>query len=266
MAATGAALGSSCGFSTRISLRWVPEPPEETTDTIVLCVGNYFLDMRIDKASGQIEWAMAGTKFEENPNETPVKTFFTRELDSLNEIGIVDLGNFSRLPNGDDLETGEMPRADLPGAPMTTFEEVWRELPFREGPEGTKKGISWVLESDDSELDFGEGGEGEATLTKIFFGRIWGTFLAFKQVQTHTRQKGSDGTFSLKRTGAEVSTRREEWNSGWEEKYVIGPDGSGVPSMRTGFEGEGKGSWRIPGDTVNIDGKRFIVRAFEEIL
>jgi hypothetical protein len=189
---------------------------------------------------------------------------FTRELDSLNEIGMVDPANFSPLPNGDDLETGEMPRTDLPGAPMTAFEEVWRELPFREGPEGAKKGLSWILESDDKNINVSENGE-EVTVAKIFFGRIWGTYLAFQQVQTHSQQKDAEGNLSLKRTGAEVSARREEWSSGWEEKYVVGPDGATLPSMKNGFEGEGQGSWRVPGEKVVIQGKSFIVRAFEEI-
>jgi hypothetical protein len=71
MSATGAQLGSSCGFSTRLSLRWVPEIPEENTDTIVLSVGEWFVDLRMDKESGAIDWAMAGTRIEENPKEIP---------------------------------------------------------------------------------------------------------------------------------------------------------------------------------------------------
>lgn len=74
---TAADLGSTCGFTTRISLRWVPEPPEETTDTIVLAVGEYYLDLRVDKKSGGIDWAMAGTNIAENPNETPREYLFT---------------------------------------------------------------------------------------------------------------------------------------------------------------------------------------------
>lgn len=71
MSATGAQLGSICGFSTRLSLRWVPEVPEETTDTIVLAVGEWFVDLRMDLKTGAIDWAMAGTKIEENPKEIP---------------------------------------------------------------------------------------------------------------------------------------------------------------------------------------------------
>jgi len=172
------------------------------------------------------------------------------------------VGNFSKLPNGDDLESGEMPHPELLGAPMTAFEEVWRELPFREGPESAKKGMSWILESDDGDLSEVEG---EVTVTKTFMGRIWGTYLAFQQTQTHSRQKDEAGAWVVKRNGAEVSARREEWSDKWEEKYVVGPGGSAVPSMQTGFDGEGKGSWRVPGEKVVIQGKSFVVRAFEEI-
>ncbi|KAJ5408424.1 hypothetical protein N7509_002307 [Penicillium cosmopolitanum] len=263
--ATAAELGSTCAFTTRISLRWVPEPAEETTDTIVLSVGEYYLDLRMDKKTGGIDWAMAGTNIAENPNETPLKISFTRELDSLNEIGMVDVARFSPLPNGDDLEQGEMPHPDLPGAPMTAFEEVWRNLPFKEGPDGAKTGISWILESDDEHLTNSEQ-EGEVTVNKLFFGRIWGTYLGFHQIQTHSQQKSSDGGLSLKRTGSDVTARREEWTgAGWEEKYLVGPAADAVPSMKSGFEGEGKGSWRVPGEKVIVDGRSFIVRAFEEI-
>ncbi|KUM56381.1 hypothetical protein ACN42_g10830 [Penicillium freii] len=248
MSATGAQLGSSCGFSTRISLRWVPEVPEETTDTIVLSVGEWFLDLRMDKKSGGIDWAMAGTRIEENPKGIPLKVIFTRELDSLNEIGIRDIGNFSPRPDGTDLESGEMPRTDLPEKAL----------------KGRKKGISWILESDDAPLALGEQ-EGQVTITKIFMGRIWGTYLAFQQTQTHSSQKDESGVWSVKRSGSEVSARREEWSSKWEEKYLVGPDGAAVPSMKNGYGGEGMGTWRIPGEKVFIQGKSFIVRAFEEI-
>ncbi|KAJ5087895.1 hypothetical protein N7456_011511 [Penicillium angulare] len=264
MAATSAQLGSSCALTTRISLRWVPETPEETTDTIVLGVGEWFVDLRMDKKTGQIDWAMAGTRIENTPNKIPLNVSFTRELDSLNEIGMVDTVDFSPLPNGDELESGQMPRVDLPGEPMTTFEEVWRDVPFIEGPEGARKGISWILESSHDELENEK--EGDVTVTKKFLGRIWGTYLAFQQAQTHSKEKGADGKFSVKRSGAEVSARREEWNgSEWQGKYVLGPEVDAVPSMKTGFEGEGKGAWRVPGEKVLIDGISYIVRAFEEI-
>jgi hypothetical protein len=50
-------------ISTRISIRWLPEPPSEPTDTLVYNVGSYFLDLRVLKGPEQtIDWAMAGVR------------------------------------------------------------------------------------------------------------------------------------------------------------------------------------------------------------
>lgn len=156
-----------------------------------------------------------------------------------------------------------MPRPDLPGAPVTEYEEVWRELPFKEGPEGPRKGIAWVLESDDGGLS--EGAEGEVRVTKTFLGRIWGVYLALQQCQTHVRQRDEAGNWVVRKTGDVVSARREEWSSGWVERYVVGPEGHALPSMISGLEGEGQDSWRVPGEKAAIRGRPFVVRAFEEI-
>lgn len=190
-----------------------------------------------------------------------MRVSFTHELDSHDAFESADCGTFVTLPNGDDLETGSMPRPDLPGAPETEYEEVWRELPFKEGPEGPGKGMSWVLESDDGELE----GEGEVTVVKTFLGRLWGTYMALQQTQTHTRQRSSSGEWVVKKTGADVSARREEWSSAWEDRYVVGSAGGMLPSMENGLEGEGQGSWRVPGEKVSVEGRTYIVRAFEEI-
>lgn len=191
-----------------------------------------------------------------------MRVTFTHELDSHGEFSTADCGTFVSLPNGDDLETGVMPRPDLPGTPLTEYEEVWRELPFREGPEGAKKGISWILESDDSHLD---GKEGEFTLTKTFLGRIWGTYLALQQTQTHTRKKSASGGWTVTKTWTEVSARREEWDSRWCNKYVIGQAGGVLPSLADGFKGEGQGSWRVPGEKVFVKERQYVIRDFEEI-
>lgn len=53
---------SQSRFSTRISLRWVPEPAFENTDTIVMSVAGWYVDLRVDKASGDIDWAIAGQR------------------------------------------------------------------------------------------------------------------------------------------------------------------------------------------------------------
>lgn len=185
---------------------------------------------------------------------------FTHELDSHNAFESTDCGTFVELPNGDELETGSMPRPDLPGNPVTDYEEVWRELLFREGPEGPNKGVSWVLESDDSELN---GEEGTFKVNKIFLGRIWGTFLALQQEQTLVRAQDA-GNWKVTKTGADVSARREEWSSEWEDIYVIGADGAKLPSMKNGLDVEGTGPWKV-GERVLVGGRQFIVRAFEEV-
>lgn len=187
---------------------------------------------------------------------------FTHELDSNNSFEDVDCGTFVSLPNGDDLETGSMSRPDRPGAPVTEYEEVWRELPFREGPDGPGKGISWVLESDNGDLSEVEG---EVTMTKTFLGRIWGTYLALQQSQTQTRRKTLSGDWSISKSGTEVSARREEWDAGWKERYVVGANARDLPSMVVGLNGTNEGSWRKVGSRVVVDGKWYIVRAYEEI-
>lgn len=194
-----------------------------------------------------------------------VRVSFTHELDSHNSFESADCGTFVSLPNGDELETGSMPRPDLPAAPVTEYEEVWRELPFEEGPEGPRKGVSWVLESDDGGVR--ESVEGEVEVKKTFLGRIWGVYLALRQGQTHVRRRDGTGNWVVKKTGGVVSARREEWSSesGWKERYVVGPEGDALPSMIHGLEGEGQGSWKVPGEKVVIQGRSFVVRAFEEI-
>ncbi|CAG8222002.1 unnamed protein product [Penicillium olsonii] len=247
---------SACRFSTRISIRWLPESPQETTDTIVMSVKDWYLDLRMERETGKIDWAIAGQRIVES--REPLRVSFSHELDSHNAFESIDCGTFVSLPNGDDLETGTMPRPDLPGTPETEYEEVWRELPFRAGPEGSGKGLSWVLESDDENVEK----EGEVTITKTFIGRIWGTYLALQQVQTHTRETDPEGNLVIKKSGTEVSARREEWNSGWKEKYAVGASVNDLPSMAGGLGGEV--SWSV-GDKVVVQGKTYVVRAFEEI-
>ncbi|GAB1198319.1 hypothetical protein APSETT444_007638 [Aspergillus pseudonomiae] len=110
-----------------------------------MSVKGWYVDLRVDKKSGDIDWAIAGQRVTDSSD--PRRVQFTHEIDSHNSFDDVDCGTFTTLPNGDDLETGSMARPDVPGAPVTEYEEVWRELTFKEGPEGSGQGASWVLES-----------------------------------------------------------------------------------------------------------------------
>lgn len=267
---------SNSRLSTRISLRWLPEPAFENTDTIVMSVKGWYVDLRVDRTSGDIDWAIAGQRVvdSQEPRVYPMFVLalastdkekgcvqFTHEIDSHNSFDAVDCGEFSTLPNGDDLEVGSMPRPDVPGAPVTKYEEVWRELAFRVGPEGPGCGVSWVLESKVPVLEEGI----EVRVSRTFIGRIWGTYLALCQEQTLVRAKGSEAASVTE--GRTVSARREEWNrsSGWSAEYVLGEEGENLPSM-VNITGEGSTEWRTPGATVTIQGESYIVRSFEEIV
>ncbi|RAL08736.1 uncharacterized protein BO97DRAFT_472841 [Aspergillus homomorphus CBS 101889] len=246
---------SQSRLSTRISLRWPPAPAFENTDTIVMSVAGWYVDLRIDRATITIDWAIAGQRVVDPKDSTRVQ--FTHEVDSRNSFDDVDCGTFSTLPNGDDLEKGSMPRADLPGRPVCEYEEVWRELEFRAGPEGAGKGVSWVLESKDI-LDFKDGEKGEVTRT--FLGRVWGTYLALRQVQRQVRSPGSNAT--VVKDGGEVSALREEWDSsrGWCTRYNLSTEVDKLPSMKDMPEPQ---AWTT-GQTVTIAGVEYTVRAFEE--
>lgn len=53
----------------RVSMRWLPDPAFENTDTIALNVGGYFMDLRVATADKSLEWSRAGERkeLEKNP-------------------------------------------------------------------------------------------------------------------------------------------------------------------------------------------------------
>lgn len=181
---------------------------------------------------------------------------FTHEIDSHHNFNVSNPCPFIPLPNGDDLETGTMARSDVPGAPMTDYEEVWRYLPVREGQEGSGRGLSWILESDEGVLE-----EGQHQVSKVFLAQIGGSYLVLHQKQIHVVTRTSLGERAVQITGEEVSARREEWTDGhWEIRYALGPSSVGLASMARGLDVEMRG--RKSGDKVTIAGSHFIVRAY----
>ncbi|CAH0005078.1 unnamed protein product [Clonostachys byssicola] len=133
----------------RISIRWLPEPAYEDTDTIALNVGGYFIDLRVVKETGSIQWSRAGERIllEENPYLT-----------------VPDEAHFEKLPNGDDLEIGSTPCPHKGGA-LTEYEEVWRDITSRKQPEDP----SWILQSADG---------------TTFIGRVGTIYLAIRKSET----------------------------------------------------------------------------------
>ena len=144
-----------------------------------------------------------------------------------------DEGIFTTLPNGDDLETGSMPCPEKGGA-VTDYEEVWRKLLPSIGAKS-----AWILQSVDG---------------KTFLGKVGAGYMALHEGE-----------------GKGFGARREEWDvdHGWSKKYEIGEVGC-VPSpadasaarRKDGFEEEE--SWRA-GDIVDIQGKEYVVRAWEDL-
>ncbi|KAK5046054.1 hypothetical protein LTR84_008511 [Exophiala bonariae] len=237
--------------STRISIRWPPAAASEPTDTLVLSIGDYYVDLRVTKADQSIDWALAGQRLV--LSENPLKVKFTHPLDSHyvagEEEGEPDIGEFTKLPNGDDLETGVMTAPHL-GGKIMPYEEIWRELDPGVGQAGDGsdgKTSSWILESVDPSSD------AEATrLSKSYYARGGKFFLALRQVNITSPPSIS------------VSAIRQDWDadkSAWVTKYAIG-NVDGLFSLGTGTDGAG--DWKV-GDEVKIglEGERCIVRALD---
>ncbi|KPI41857.1 uncharacterized protein AB675_5476 [Cyphellophora attinorum] len=220
----------SARVSTRISIRWPPEEASEPTDTLFLSLGGYYVDLRINKYTKTIDWALAGQRI--IVSEDPLKVEFTHPLDSHCHApgeqghGEADVGQFSKLPNGDDLEVGEMAAPHLGGRVMP-YEEVWRELDASEEAKG------WILESVDEE-------------PKVFYARIAGYFIAVKRTTSSDRY--------------EYAAVREDREDGrWVSKHAS-EDVRGVETMSGLSEGLRPEKWNV-GDIVKFGGMSVIVRA-----
>ena len=82
-------------ISTRISLRWLPDPPSEPTDTLVFNVGAYFLDLRVLKADRSIDWAMAGER--QILSEDPRKPLILLSVDIISRLVQEPPANFEHI-------------------------------------------------------------------------------------------------------------------------------------------------------------------------
>lgn len=46
----------------RVSVRWLPAPAYEDSNTVALNVSGYFLDLRVATADGALQWSRAGER------------------------------------------------------------------------------------------------------------------------------------------------------------------------------------------------------------
>lgn len=60
---------------TRVSIRWPPEEAYENTDTTVICVNNFFVDLRVEKQTRRLDWAIAGVRL---VDQNDPRVFFLR--------------------------------------------------------------------------------------------------------------------------------------------------------------------------------------------
>ncbi|KAI9732598.1 MAG: hypothetical protein M1834_003934 [Cirrosporium novae-zelandiae] len=135
-------------------IRWLPEDPNEPTDTIVLTSSSsYFVDLRFGKGRnkkelGELEWGFAGASNSENGHGV-----WTHWVDSNSDMPGKDEGDMSTQLDGDTLEKGQMvnPTTGL----LTKYEELWHDLEV--SPVGMEKyRISAVLRLEDE----GKGAQG----------------------------------------------------------------------------------------------------------
>lgn len=171
---------------------------------------------------------MAGKR--ETLSKDPLKIRWTRYIDSFGEPGATDDGDFTKLPNGGDLESGSMISPDHDNK-STYYEELWREGPLLDAKPG-----SWIAESSDGE-----------TRARTWIGRLGGYYLAMRELDSKTN---------------EFAALRQHWNASqesWEKVFTAGESKVKLPLVESvetaGFEKLEEGS------EFEVDGVKYVLKA-----
>ncbi|KAH8667051.1 hypothetical protein BX600DRAFT_511927 [Xylariales sp. PMI_506] len=212
----------------RISIRWLPDAAYEDTDTIALNVGGYFIDLRVQKNDGNIQWSRAGER--SILKEDPLTCRWTHIIDSLG-LTEPDVASFRKLPNGDDLEYGTYKNPNLGGA-LTEYEEIWRDVT---GVLDTSE-CSWILQSVDG---------------STFVGKIGGTYLGIRL--------GGDGRFDARRE--ERAESAEDWKVIFESANAQTIPQASATTLLLAAQAQQK---LETGDIVELEGVSYTVRAQEK--
>ncbi|VUC24629.1 unnamed protein product [Clonostachys rosea] len=207
----------------RISIRWLPEPAYEDTDTVALNVGGFFIDLRVVKDTGSIQWSRAGERI--LLKENPLTFRWTHIIDSL-DLTVPDDAHFEKLPNGDDLEIGSTPCPHKGGA-LTAYEEVWRDITSRKEPDIS----SWILQSADG---------------TTFIGRVGTIYLAIRKSET--------GDFCARRE--DLSSSSQDWEVTFESGKV-----EVLPRASSALQ-EVSATRRAEHETLQLDNIDYVVKAF----
>ncbi|UQC89964.1 uncharacterized protein CLUP02_15495 [Colletotrichum lupini] len=211
----------------RISIRWLPEPAYEDTDTIALNVGRYFIDLRFTQETQTVQWSRAGERI---TLKTEPPTFrWTHIIDSLN-LTVPDDAYFEKLPNGDDLEIGTTPCPHRNGVP-TDYEEVWRDVTKR----GTNKTPSWIIQSKDG---------------RTFIGKVGVIYLSI-----------------CKASATEFAARREDYDSQhgiWNCTFESENDGSMPKASAVVTMVDNEAQKSVNGGLVSIGGVVYVFRGVSQ--
>ena len=163
--------------------------------------------------------------------------------------GEPDIGEFTKLPNGDDLETGVMAAPHLANQ-VLPYEEIWHELNPNLGSvdktvNSDNNNASWILESVDQPTPISEG-----PVVKSYYAKTGRYFLALRRVD---RANPPSLQFSAVRQDWDVDSNE------WITKYSIG-DAQGI--FRIGQISVQSQTWKV-GDTVTVPSQQeaCVVRA-----
>jgi hypothetical protein len=259
---------------TRVSIRWPPEDAYENTETTVISVNNFFVDLRVEKQTRRLDWATAGVRLVDQNDSRRIT--FLHTINSRNTFQHIDTGLFTQLDNGDEMETGTMIRlGDPQGAFPRQYEEVWRQ---RRPINVPGQNIAWILEGAGSRVSLTQNSDGvgseESKEVETFLARLGSVYIAVRQPTRIVQTPQANGSFSFQKFGdiEGVSVRHEEYagKRGWVEKFVTGPEGRDLPTMQKNKSDfipaqEGKGNWRKPSQKVTIRGEEYVVRGFADI-
>lgn len=175
-----------------------------------------------------------------------------------------DVGDFVKLPNGDDFETGEMPAPHL-GGKIAPYEEIWRQLsptllPTNNQDHDHRTGdqcpscevgtVAWILESvdvEDGKAPAAEDDGKSSAKSKTFFARIGRFYLAIRRVScAAVGGEAKPATFSALRQ--EYVPEKKQWQDVYALGNVTGMSLSKDGELVTDSEYE---KWRV-GDQVTV--------------
>jgi hypothetical protein len=149
-----------------------------------------------------------------------------------------DVSKFSKLPNGNDLETGKMPNPDAGGEVMA-YEEVWHPLEWSLRLEQIS--TNWVLESVDGESSSGG--------RKSFYANIGKFYLAAPATS-------QDGVVRYAAIRQDLDKESDEW----KVVYQIGETGWVEINLRHVNDRE----WKVD-DRTHFGGDHYAVRAVSSV-